>query len=82
MVVIKDGHIAVYVGCLLAALLSGCASQPTLTPVCPSLIAYSAADEQALRVELDAHQDTPEAHRWIRDYVGLRDQVRACAKQP
>jgi hypothetical protein len=83
-----DGTIVA--GCLLglvftlmvgaAALLGGCESQPVLKPVCPSLVAYSAADEKALRVELDANKATPEAHRWIEDYVGLRDQVRVCRK--
>ncbi|MBB2160097.1 hypothetical protein [Gluconacetobacter sacchari] len=78
--VIKRGHIVVYVGCLLVAPLSGCAGAPALRPVCPALVTYSAADQKALRAELDAHQDTPQAHRWIADYVGLRDQVRVCVK--
>lgn len=49
-------------------------------PVCPTLVPYSRTDEQTLAKELVAHTDTPMTHRAIRDYGGLRDQVRACQK--
>lgn len=76
--VVIVGHLALFALVLLA--LAGCAGTPALRPVCPALVTYSAADQKALRAELDAHQDTPQAHRWIADYVGLRDQVRVCVK--
>lgn len=57
--------------------LSACAARPT-TP-CPVLVTYSKADDLALKAELDAAK-TPVTHRYIRDYAGLRAQVRVCAK--
>lgn len=64
---------------VLALAVSGCAT-PVLRPVCPTLKTYSKADQTALKAELDAHPDTPETHRWIGDYIGTRDQIRACQK--
>lgn len=57
--------------------LSACDARPT-TP-CPVLVTYSKADDLALKAELDASK-TPVTHRYIRDYGGLRAQVRVCAK--
>ncbi len=44
---------------------------------CPSLISYSDADQKELAREI---QNSPHSQvvRWIEDYIGLRDQVRAC----
>ncbi|MFT8896757.1 MAG: hypothetical protein ABF968_07310 [Acetobacter sp.] len=55
--------------------LSGC-SRPVRV-LCPSLVTYSATDESTLRTEL-ASAPRPTTHRFMRDYGGLRDQVRAC----
>lgn len=55
--------------------LSGC-SRPVRV-LCPSLVTYSATDESTLRTEL-ASAALPTTHRFMRDYGGLRDQVRAC----
>lgn len=60
---------------LLAFGLSGC-SRPVRV-LCPSLLTYSATDESTLRTEL-ASAPLPMTHRFMRDYGGLRDQVRAC----
>ncbi|KXV50580.1 hypothetical protein AD945_01720 [Gluconobacter albidus] len=57
--------------------LSACSVRP-ITP-CPVLVTYSKADDLALKAELDASK-TPVTHRYIRDYGGLRAQVRVCAK--
>ncbi|EHH67575.1 hypothetical protein [Gluconobacter morbifer] len=62
---------------VLPIALSACAARPT-TP-CPVLVTYSTADDLALKAELDASK-TPVIHRYIRDYGGLRAQVRVCAK--
>lgn len=57
--------------------LSGCTS--TKYVPCPSLVSYSKQDQKALGVELQAHPQ-PQTIRVIGDYIGLRDQVRACQK--
>ncbi|WP_308719203.1 hypothetical protein [Komagataeibacter xylinus] len=59
--------------------LSGCATPP-VRPVCLPLKTYSAADQTALRTELDAHTDTPVTHRVVGDYMGMRDADRVCLK--
>lgn len=62
---------------LLAGLaLAGCAR--VVPAPCPTLVPYSKADQSALAAELRVHPQ-PETARWIGDYVGLRDQVRACS---
>ena len=62
---------------LLALTLTGCTSVRYVP--CPTLVTYSAADQKALAGEITAR---PQAQtiRWIGDYIGLRDQVRACSK--
>lgn len=55
--------------------LSGC-TRPVRV-LCPSLVTYSAADQSTLSGEL-ASAPLPMTHRFMRDYGGLRDQVRAC----
>lgn len=60
---------------LLAFGLSGCSSPVRV--LCPSLVTYSATDQTTLRGEL-ASAPLPMTHRFMRDYGGLRDQVRAC----
>ncbi|MCH4024027.1 MAG: hypothetical protein LKH33_10405 [Acetobacter sp.] len=59
----------------MGMLMSACSGRPVM--LCPSLVAYSSTEENALRQEL-ASSALPQTHRFIRDYGGLRDQVRAC----
>lgn len=47
---------------------------------CPTFVTYSKADQEALTAEIKANPN-PETVRWIGDYIGLRDQVRACQKR-
>lgn len=44
---------------------------------CPTLVSYSAADQKELASEIRKSPQT-QMMRWIGDYIGLRDQVRAC----
>ena len=60
---------------LLPLALGGCVTKAAAP--CPVLVTYSKADDLALKAELDASQ-TPVIHRFIRDYGGLRAQVRVC----
>ncbi|ATJ89416.1 hypothetical protein HK16_10680 [Acetobacter senegalensis] len=62
---------------LVAPLLSGCESVRYKT-VCPTLVTYSLTDQTQLAQELAADPQAVMTHRVVRDYVGLRDQVRAC----
>lgn len=62
---------------LIAPLLSGCESVRYKT-VCPTLVTYSLTDQTQLAQELVAAPQATVTHRVVRDYVGLRDQVRAC----
>ncbi|GAB6854028.1 hypothetical protein [Asaia astilbis] len=57
--------------------LSSCSSVQYVP--CPTLVAYSKADQAALAAEIKAGPK-PETVRWIGDYIGLRDQVRACQR--
>ncbi|KAB8123992.1 hypothetical protein D3W54_07015 [Komagataeibacter medellinensis] len=66
-------------GVLALLAMTGCASRPDRV-VCPTLTTYSAADQKALSSELAADPNAPTLHRAMRDYEGLRDQVRACEK--
>ncbi|MBS1065945.1 hypothetical protein [Gluconobacter kondonii] len=61
---------------LLCAVLTGCTSVRYVP--CPTLVTYSKADQTALATEIKAHPQ-PQTVRWIEDYIGLRDQVRACS---
>ncbi len=62
---------------LLPLLLASCSSVRYVP--CPTLVTYSKADQAALAAELKT-SPKPETVRWIGDYIGLRDQVRACQK--
>ncbi|QQX91356.1 hypothetical protein IGS75_01555 [Gluconobacter sphaericus] len=62
---------------VLALALTGCTSVHYVP--CPTLVTYSSADQAALATEIKAHPQ-PQTVRWIGDYIGLRDQVRACSK--
>ncbi|GBR46605.1 hypothetical protein GRO01_26830 [Gluconobacter roseus NBRC 3990] len=62
---------------ILALALTGCTSVRYVP--CPTLVTYSTTDQQALASEITAHPQ-PQTIRWIGDYIGLRDQVRACSK--
>jgi len=57
--------------------LSACSSVQYVP--CPTLVTYSKEDQAALAAEIKA-SPKPETVRWIGDYIGLRDQVRACKK--
>ncbi|KXV13926.1 hypothetical protein [Gluconobacter oxydans] len=61
----------------LALALTGCTSVRYVP--CPTLVTYSKADQAALAAEIKARPQT-QTVRWIGDYIGLRDQVRACSK--
>ncbi|MBS1079085.1 hypothetical protein [Gluconobacter kondonii] len=61
---------------VLAFTLTGCTSVHYVP--CPTLVTYSKADQTALATEIKAHPQ-PQTVRWIEDYIGLRDQVRACS---
>lgn len=59
--------------------LTGCS--PMHYVPCPTLVPYSTADQAALAAEIQANPQ-PQTNRWIGDYIGLRDQVRACRNIP
>lgn len=68
---------------MLAALtsLAGCVTAPSdggAVAVCPTLKTYPAADQASAADELDALPAGAELRVMMRDYAGLRDQVRAC----
>lgn len=45
---------------------------------CPQLVEYSKEDRTALQVELASVRPDGQIVRFLSDYTGLRDQVRAC----
>lgn len=47
-------------------------------PTCPHIMAYSIADNQRLKREIQAHTEASMIRRVASDYIGLRDQARAC----
>lgn len=61
----------------LVLLASACTTKPP-DAVCPEIVPYSAADQRALAGEIETHPDLVQTPRFIGDYIGLRDQVRAC----
>lgn len=63
---------------LLGALsLSACDAVRYKT-VCPTLVPYSLNEQTQLAQELAAMPTATMTHRAVRDYAGLRDQVRVC----
>ena len=44
---------------------------------CPTIVSYSNADQKELAREIQGDTQI-QVVRWIGDYIGLRDQVRAC----
>lgn len=60
---------------LLMIILAGC-TRVTTAPH-PVIVHYTTSDRAALRAELRAHPDLTQVQRWLNDYIGLRDQVRA-----
>lgn len=60
---------------VLGLALTGCTS--VRYAPCPTLVAYSNADQKALAAEIEK-KSQPQVTRWIGDYIGLRDQVRSC----
>jgi len=63
----------------LSALLGLSACTSVQYVPCPTLVTYSKEDQVALAAEIKANPK-PATVRWIGDYIGLRDQVRACQK--
>ena len=63
---------------VFALALTGCTSVRYVP--CPTLVTYSAADQKALATEIRENPQ-PQTVRWLGDYIGLRDQVRACSKK-
>jgi hypothetical protein len=63
----------------LLILSAGCA--PVAYNACPTIVPYSAADQNQMADELVAPPPKPMIERALRDYAGLRDQVRACQKR-
>ena len=61
----------------LCLALSGCSSVQYVP--CPTIVTYSKEAQAKLMAELLAHEQ-PEVVRWVGDYIGLRDQVRACER--
>lgn len=45
---------------------------------CPSVIAYSAADQARAATEVEALPENATVVRMLSDYAVMRDQVRAC----
>ena len=64
---------------VLVALMGLTRCSPMHYVPCPTLVPYSTADQAALAAEIQANPQ-PQTIRWIGDYIGLRDQVRACRK--
>lgn len=63
---------------MLLFLLNGCQGcSHSLN--CPTLVEYSLNEQKAVAEELSEH-NLPHTTRWLSDYVGLRDQVKACQK--
>lgn len=66
-------------GIALLSLLGVSACSSVQYVPCPTLVTYTKTDQAALAAEIKA-SPKPETVRWIGDYIGLRDQVRACQK--
>lgn len=62
---------------LLALALTGCSSVHYAP--CPTIVPYTKAEQAELASEIRANPQ-PQTVRWIGDYIGLRDQVRACQR--
>ncbi|QDH17383.1 hypothetical protein [Swingsia samuiensis] len=61
---------------ILALTLTSCTSVQYVP--CPVLVHYTKDDQARLASEIQKSPQ-PETMRWLGDYVGLRDQVRACS---
>lgn len=59
----------------LAVILTSCTSVHYVP--CPTIVAYTNTDQITLEKEIN-HNPQPQVIRWIGDYIGLRDQIRAC----
>lgn len=60
---------------VLGLVLTSCTS---VRPApCPTLVSYSNDDQKELANEIQ-NSPQPQILRWLEDYIGLRDQVRAC----
>lgn len=65
---------------LLMLLLTACGARVS-EPVCPSLVPYTAEEQNQMADELIAPPPKPALERAMRDYAGLRDQARACTNR-
>lgn len=65
---------------MLLGSVTSCAPrvQKIYIPTCPHITAYSVADQQQLKREIQAHTEASMIRRVASDYIGLRDQARAC----
>jgi hypothetical protein len=61
---------------VIAAILAGCCGMPVAE--CPALTLYDGAFNAQLADEVDILPETSALLRAVRDYISLRDQVRAC----
>lgn len=61
---------------LLAAVLAGCSGIPVAA--CPALTAYDGAFSARLADEVATLPEKSALLRVVRDYMSLRDQIRAC----
>lgn len=60
---------------VLGLVLTSCTSVRYVP--CPTIVSYSNADQKELVKEIQGDTQI-QVIRWIGDYIGLRDQVRAC----
>ncbi len=65
---------------IMCALLGGCATQPTLKPLCPPLVAYGHEQQTALAQELRTHPDLKEVPLFLTDYANERNELRAACR--
>ena len=47
---------------------------------CPTIVSYSDADQKELARDIQKNSQH-QVVRWIGDYIGLREQIRACRGQ-
>ncbi len=61
---------------VLAGVLAGCSGIPVAE--CPALAVYDSAFSLRLADEVATLPETSPLFRVVRDYMSLRDQIRAC----
>jgi hypothetical protein len=68
--------ILILCGFIMLAVVAGCSHVPVA--VCPPLKTYTPEFNQRLASELEAMPADSATVEAIGDYIGLRDQIRAC----